>query len=421
MPHLHLGSLLTLHLLQSSDCEYDPGVSELGYKAFDADNHYYESHDAFTRHVPKDMRARCVQWAEIDGRKHHVVGGKLARAVTNPTWNPIAKPGAISDFLRGNPEGKDISNLFADREPLPDEYINRDARLAKLDEQGLESMWLFPTLGVLYEELLKHDTKAVTTLFGAFNRWLDEDWGCNYKNRIFAAPYIALADVDFACRELEWALDRGARIVCMRPAAVWTAGGEVLPPTDPIFDPFWARVNEAGITVVVHAGDSGYTTHGYVKDGFGADFGSFAPNIKHFNIERAAYDFLVTLAYDRLFERFPNLRIASVENGAEFLPDLLRKLRQSRDRMRVANYYQEDPAELFREHVWINPFWEDDVNEVVEMMGEDRVIFGSDWPHIEGMPQPLDYVAEVAHFDEQRKRKIMRENTAGLTVARPSA
>jgi predicted TIM-barrel fold metal-dependent hydrolase len=396
-------------------------MPDLGYAAFDADNHYYEALDAFTRHVPKQMRGRCVQWAEIDGRKHHLVGGKLSRAVSNPTWNPIAKPGAIADFLRGNPNEKDPRTLLREREPLPAEYMDHDARLAKLDEQGLEATWLFPTLGVLYEELLKHDTEAVVTLFRAFNRWVEEDWGCNYKDRIFASPYVTLADVDFACEELEWALARDARTVVMRPAAVWTRNEGVRSPSDPIFDPFWARVNEAGITVVVHAGDSGYTTHGYVKDGFGAEFGgAFTPNIKHFNIERAAYDFLITLAYERLFERFPNLRVASIENGAEFLPDLLRKLRQSRDRLRTQGYYKEDPGLLFREHVWINPFWEDDVNEVVEYMGADRVIFGSDWPHIEGMPEPLDYVAELDGFDEDDKRRILRDNTRELNRRRPA-
>ena len=395
-------------------------MAELGYPAFDADNHYYEAEDAFTRHVPKEMHRRCVQWAEIDGRKHHIVGGKLARAVTNPTWNPIAKPGAIADFLRGNPDLKDPRTLLAEREPLPDYYMNSAARIAKLDEQGLEAMWVFPTLGVLYEELLKHDTDAVVACFRGFNRWLQDDWGCNYQNRIFGSPYITLADVDFACEELEWALEQDARTVVMRPAAVWTRHDGVRSPADPIFDPFWARANEAGITVIVHAGDSGYTTHGYVKDGFGAEFGgAFSPNIKHFNIERAAYDFLITLAYEKLFERFPNLRVASIENGAEFLPDLFRKLRQSRDRLAVAHYYKEDPGLLFKEHVWINPFWEDDVHEVVEHMGADRVIFGSDWPHIEGMPQPLDYVAELSKFDDATKRKILRENTAGLNERRP--
>jgi hypothetical protein len=397
-------------------------VSELGYLPFDADNHYYEAVDAFTRHVPKAMQGRCVQWAEIDGHKHHLVGGKLAHAVKNPTWNPIAKPGSIAAFLRGNPEKLDPKTLLADREPLPDCYMDRDARVATLEAQGLEGVWLFPTLGVLYEELLKQDTEAVTTLFRAFNRWLEEDWGCNYKGKIFASPYISLADVDFACEELEWALAQDARTVVLRPAAVWTAKDGVRSPSDPMFDPFWARANEAGITVVIHAGDSGYTTHGYVRDGFSASAisGPLGANIKHFNIERAAYDFLITLCYEKLFERFPNLRIASIENGAEFLPDLYRKLRQSRDRLATLGYYKEDPGLLFKEHVWINPFWEDDVYEVEEMMGPSRVIFGSDWPHIEGMPQPLDYVGELTRFDESKKQRILRENVMSLNERRPA-
>lgn len=396
-------------------------MTDLGYLPFDCDNHYYESHDAFTRHVPKNMQRRCVQWAEIDGRKRHIVGGRVANAVSNPTWNPIAKPGAISAYLRGNPDKLQPSELLGESEPLPDYYINNAARVAKLDEQGLEAMWLFPTLGVLYEELLKHDTEAVKTQFRAFNRWLDEDWGCNYKNRIFASPYISLCDVDFACEELEWALAQGARTVVMRPAAVWTANDGVLSPAHPKFDPFWSRVNEAGITVVVHASDSGYTTHGYVDDGFSSDglTAAMAPNIKHFNIERAAYDFLATLCYEKLFERFPNVRIASIENGAEFLPDLFRKLRQSRDRLAVTGYYKEDPGELFKQHVWINPFWEDDVYEVEEIMGADRVIFGSDWPHIEGMPNPLDYVDELSKFDDVKKKRILRENVLELNELRP--
>ena len=397
-------------------------MQDLDFRPFDADNHYYEAADAFTRHVPKAMQARCVQWAEIDGRKHHLVGGKLARAVANPTWNPIAKPGAIADYLRGNPGKIDPRTLLQEREPLPDYYLHPGPRLKKMDEQGLEAMWLFPTLGVLYEELLKSDTEAVKALFHGFNRWLDEDWGCNHENRIFAAPYITLADVDFACAELEWALSRDARVVVMRPAAVHTADEGTLSPSHPKFDPFWARVNEAGITVVVHAADSGYTTHGYVQDGFSSVGinSAFMPNIKHFNIERAAYDFLITLAYERLFERFPNLRIASIENGAEFLPDLFRKLRQSRDRLAVSHYYKEDPALLFKEHVWINPFWEDDVYEVESCMGAERVIFGSDWPHIEGMPEPLDYVDELSKFGDAEKRMILRDNALGLYERRPA-
>jgi hypothetical protein len=394
-------------------------VSDSDFDVFDCDNHYYEARDAFTRHVPKAMRRRCVEWAEINGRQYHVVGGKVSHAVVNPTWNPIAKPGAIHEYFRGNPRGLSPVEMLREREPLPAAYMEPAARIAVMDEQRLEAAWLFPTLGVLYEELIKHDTEAVKVVFQAFNRWLDEDWGCNHEGRIFAAPYITLADVDFACSELDWALERGARVVVMRPSAVWTAHGP-LSPADAAFDPFWARAAEAGITVVVHAGDSGYTTHGYARDGFGAEIGSggnYRPSIKAFNIERAAYDFLITLVYEKLFERHPNLRIASIENGSEFLPDLFRKLEQAKNRM--PGYFKEDPGELFKRNVWINPFWEDDVDEIVATMGADRVIFGSDWPHIEGMPQPLDYLPEVAHFAPDTRVRILRDNGRELNTLRP--
>jgi len=152
----------------------------------------------------------------------------------------------------------------------------------------------------------------------------------------------------------------------------------------------------------------GFNTSSFVAHGFGIANGLVA---RHF---------LITIAYERLFERFPNLRIASIENGAEFLPDLFRKLRQSRDRLAVMHYYKEDPGLLFKEHVWINPFWEDDVYDVEACMGPDHVLFGSDWPHIEGMPQPLDYVAELSDFDDAKKQMILRDNARSLNARRPA-
>ncbi len=393
-------------------------ADNLGFPVFDADNHYYEALDAFTRHLDPKLGSRIVEWCEINGRQYHVVGGKVSRAVMNPTFNPIAKAGAMHDYFRGNPEGKNPLEFLREREPIRPEYINRDARVGVMNEQGLEKIWLFPTLGVLYEELLKNDSEGVTIMATAFNRWLEDDWGCNYQERIYAAPYISLADPEWAVRELEWALARDARVVVMRPAAPITATGQH-PPTHPMFDPFWARVNEAGITVVIHAGDSGYSSQGYANDAFSSNFsgGGFGPSVRMFAIERAAYDFLITLVFGKLFERFPNLRIASVENGAEFLPDLMKKLRSIKNK--TYNYFDEDPAETFLRHVWINPFWEDDVYEVARIMGTDRVIFGSDWPHIEGMPQPLDYLTELKEFDESDHKLILHDNAEFLNTPRP--
>ena len=79
-----------------------------------------------------------------------------------------------------------------------------------MDEQGLDKVWLYPTLGMIYEQLLKHDPEGVGIMFRAFNRWLEEDWTYNFENRIFASPYISLADLDVAVEELERALSLGA-------------------------------------------------------------------------------------------------------------------------------------------------------------------------------------------------------------------
>ncbi|MFO7589760.1 MAG: amidohydrolase family protein [Acidimicrobiia bacterium] len=393
-------------------------ADDLGFRPFDADNHYYEALDAFTRHLDPALGPRIVQWCEIDGRRYHVVGGKVSRAVVNPTFDPVAKAGAMHDYFRGNPGGKRPMEFLRDREPIRPEYRDRDARLAVMDRQGIEAVWLFPTLGILYEELLKHDVEGVTLMFSAFNRWLQDDWGCNHQDRIFGAPSISLCDPEWAVRELEWALDHDARTIVMRPAAPTTSVGQ-RSPGDPMFDGFWARVNEAGITVVVHAGDSGYSSQGYADDTFSAAFGSGAgrPSIRMFAIERAAYDFLLSLVFDKLFDRFPNLRIASVENGSGFLPDLFRKLGSTANKL--MGYFSEDPAETFRRHVWINPFWEDDVYEIVDLMGPDRVIFGSDWPHIEGMPQPLDYVNEVKELSDGDRLLVLRDNARALNERHP--
>ena len=162
---------------------------------FDADNHYYEALDAFTRHLDPALGPRVIEWVEINGRRYHSLGGRVSRAVTNPTFDPVAPAGALADYFRGNPDGVPMHELMGTPGPIRAEYRDRDARLAVMDAQGLDQVWLFPTLGMLYEEALKDDPEAVVLLFRAFNRWLAEDWGMAYRDRIFASPYITLADV----------------------------------------------------------------------------------------------------------------------------------------------------------------------------------------------------------------------------------
>lgn len=390
----------------------------LDYRPFDADNHYYEALDAFTRHVPKDMQPRIVQWVEMNGRKYHLVGGTISHAVVNPTWDPIAMPGALNAFFKGNPEGKSPMEMLRRREPLPDYYLGAEARGKIVDEQGLCGVWLFPTLGVLYEELIRTDIEACTVMMQAFNRWLYEDWGYCYQDKIFGAPYLCLGDPAAAAAEVEKVVELGARVVVMRPAPVTIATGKVSP-FSKVFDPLWSAINEAGITVVIHAAASGYSSMGYVADtkfssSLSRNAGYMGPTLASFAIERAAQDWLIQSVFEKLYDRFPRLRVASVENGSDFLAPMFRKFDQTANKS--FGWFNDHPTDTFRANVWMNPFWEDDVNEVVSLMGADRVIFGSDWPHIEGLPHPLDYVVELKDFEPDDRKMILVDNAQYLNT-----
>jgi len=114
-------------------------------RVFDADQHYYEPLDAFTRHLPAGWGERTVQQAVIDGRVRFIVGGRVNTTISNPTFDPIVKPGAMMDYFRGNPHQVKLADCLKQREPLPDYYRDRDARIRKMDEQGVDATWLLPT------------------------------------------------------------------------------------------------------------------------------------------------------------------------------------------------------------------------------------------------------------------------------------
>src|SRR5207249_9275401 len=80
------------------------------------------------------------------------------------------------------------------------------------------------------------------------------------------------------------------------------------------------------------------------------------------------------------------------------------------------------PSDVFRNHVYVNPFWEDDVVALVDTIGAERVLFGSDYPHPEGLANPLAYSSKLVHsLPDTAVRKIMHDNAAsllGLSVAR---
>ena len=196
-------------------------------RPIDADNHYYESLDAFTRHLPKEFKRRGVRVVQSGKRVELLIGDRVNRFIPNPSFDPIIVPGCLDSFFRGQtPGGADRSKLMK-VEPLRIEYRDRKARLGITEEQGLDAVLLFPTLGCGVEEALRNDVPATMASLSAFNRWLEDDWGFCHEGRLLGVPMLSLADPDAALAEVSSLLERGARAVHVRPAPVPTGRGRV--------------------------------------------------------------------------------------------------------------------------------------------------------------------------------------------------
>ena len=391
----------------------------MDFKPVDADNHYYEPLDAFTRHLDRKFAWRGVHPVQDGKRVQLLIGGRVNRFIPNPTFDPIIVPGCLDAQFRGQiPEGVDPRSLMK-VEPFREEYRDRDKRLEVVESQGLESVLLFPTLGCGVEQALRNDVDATMASLHAFNQWLEEDWGFDYRGRLIPAPMLSLADPDAACAEVDSLLARGARIVHVRPAPVPGPNGTSRSLGHKLHDPVWARLAEASVPVAFHLGDSGYNSFLSAAWGGSADFQGFGPMDVLGRIvvsDRAIHDTIASLVVDGVFTRHPGLKVASIENGSDFLHLLVKRLHKQANQ--TPWVFREDPLDAIRKHVWVAPYFEEDLQALAELMGTERILFGSDWPHGEGLANPLDFAKELAGFDDAAIRRVMRDNALELLAGK---
>ena len=386
----------------------------MNLRPIDADNHYYESLDAFTRPLPKEFKRRGVRVVQEGKRTELLINDRVNRFIPNPTFDPIIVAGCLDQFFRGHvADGVDRAKIMR-VEPLRIEYRDRDARVAIVEEQGLDAALLFPTLGCGVEEALRNDIPATMASLSAFNRWLEEDWGFFHRDRLIGVPMLSLADPDAALAEVNSLLQRGARIVHVRPAPVPGPNGTGRSLGDARHDPVWARLAEAGVPVAFHLGDSGYNSFAGAW-GAAATFEAFGgvDTLSRIIVsDRAIHDTMASLILHGVFHRHPRLRVASIENGSDWLHLLVKRLRKIANQTPSA--FHEDPLDTVRRHIWTTPYLEDDLRALADLIGVERILFGSDWPHGEGTPQPLDFAKELSPFSEAEVERIMRVNVLEL-------
>jgi len=213
-------------------------------------------------------------------------------------------------------------------------------------------------------------------------------------------------------RQLEFQpRERGAKIVLIRPAPVSGYMGPRSPALAE-FDPFWKLVAEADIPVGMHASDSGYQRYMNEWEGITDEMtpfkggSGFQAIVSH--MSRPITDTVASLIGHGLCSRFPTLRFAPVENGSGWVRPLLRDLEHAYSVAPKA--FDEDPVKVFKRNIYVHPFHEEDPIGLVGLLGADRVLFGSDYPHPEGLAEPLSFVDELSSLPHEDVAKIMGGN-----------
>ncbi|MXZ97385.1 MAG: amidohydrolase [Acidimicrobiaceae bacterium] len=386
---------------------------DLGFPVYDSDNHMYETEDAFTRHLPADYKG-AIRYVQVDGRTKIAINGLISEYIPNPTFEVVAPPGAQEEYYRhGNPEGKSLREIFGKPIRCPDWARNAEARLPHLDELGIQGSLMFPTLASLLEERMRDDPDLTHVVVHSLNEWIYDEWTFNYHDRIFATPIITLPIVEKAIEELEWCLERGARCILIRPAPAWGLRGPRSPGLEE-FDPFWARVQEAGVLVGMHSSDSGYADLASIWEGK-TEFLPFKPNPLRLLVmqNRAISDMMTAMICHGAFTRFPDLRIATIENGGTWVKPLLEKLEGVYKKL--PQDFPEHPLDAFRRNVYVNPFWEDGLEGLIDVMSPDRILFGSDYPHPEGLGDPVSFYDDLpSSLSSNDAAKIMGGNLKEL-------
>lgn len=384
----------------------------LPYPLFDADNHLYETEEALTKFLPKEYRD-AIQYVQVNGRTKIAIRGQISEYIPNPTFEVVARPGAMEEYFRvGNPEGKSRREVFGEPMKSIPAFREPGPRLELMDELGIEKSLMFPTLASLVEERMRDDPQLIHAVVHSLNQWLHETWSFNYQDRIFTVPVISLPIVEKAIEELDWCVERGARAILVRPAPVPGYGGSrsfALPE----FDPFWKRVVEHDILVTMHSSDSGYSRYTSDWEGSSREMLPFQTNTFRMVAEwRPVQDAVASWVCHGALFRFPELKIAVIENGSAWLAPLLETLADVYKK--APEGFGGDPVEAIKNSIYVSPFWEEDMAELAGLIGVDRVLFGSDYPHPEGLAEPASYIDAIKNMSEEHQAKIMGGNLARL-------
>ena len=364
---------------------------------FDADSHVLESNDWLTPYADPAIRERL-------------------RTLPNPLAPDNDGAAAIVADRRGEAGDRlDATKLWGKGYEAFGAW-DAGERTAVLDKYGIDAQLVFSTFAP--GQFLSDDVELLYGGIRAHTRALVDF--CSHDPRLLPVPLLPFRDLDRAIDELDFMLEQGVGAVLVPSTAPSTS----MAPSHPALDPVWARLQDADVPFVTHVGTGGrLVPRGFRENGkpLPPDFLGGGENIRskdYLNIGYWPENFLSCLAIDGVFERFPRLRGASIEQGAEWVPSMLKKLDGCLNFARTEPDLAAlplKPSDYIRRQVTFTPFPKEDVGWILDNVGPDLLLFSTDFPHPEGTRDPLGrFEAHLERFDDDVREKFYVGNMAKL-------
>jgi predicted TIM-barrel fold metal-dependent hydrolase len=363
----------------------------------DADSHVLEPADLWQTYLEPEYRDRAIRIVETDGVEQLIMGEQviLTGTLAGLGGAHLSRDQLFAGGLR-----------YADGCP-PASY-DPAARLALYDDWGVAAGVVFPTIGIL--PFPCDDPALASAYCRAYNTWQGE-FAADAGGRVVPIAHVNLADLDGAVAELERCLDLGCRGVFLPPEPV-----NGIRPGDPHFDPFWARCAEAGVPaclhVVVRFGGAGVPYEPWLMSGAGMVFG-FSLGAPGQIIPAVA-----SMVLDGVFDRHPTLKVACVEAGCGWAAHLMDRLDEKYELLdfAAATRLRRRPSEYLRENVWyVAEPDERSIGAMLDLVGEDRILWGSDFPHIDSKMDAAELIrGSLAGLPPERRAAVLGGNAAAL-------
>jgi predicted TIM-barrel fold metal-dependent hydrolase len=379
-----------------------------------ADDHVIEPPDLWQSRLPAHLRDRGPRvvphpsdGARMERGVWHLEPGGVGPAAAFWHYEDLVKPLCSNEAAAGLAEDE-VETTPIGFDGIRPGCWQPAARLADMDVNGIAASLCFPNYprfaGQMFSE--SHDLELGLACIRAYNDWMVEEWCAGSRGRLIPLCIVPLWDAELAAAEVRRNASRGVRAVAFTELPAWLGAPSI---HTGFWDPFFTACSDTGTVVSIHIGSGSRVVRS------SDDAPRSVAGVTIFaNSAMSMLDYLC----GGVLERFEDLRLLYAESQIGWIPYVLERADDmfAHQRFTFPTAVTKRPSEIYRGRVF-SCFFSDQVGvDLIDRIGEDQVLFETDYPHASGTwPRTADVVAkELGGLDPSVRRKVLAENAIRL-------